>query len=124
MSTVIGLFDNEDSLQTAISQLEAAEYDDDIIEVVTNASRADGSGAVVPAAAMAATGQSGGQGAAVAVVGLKDAATRALDGLGDEGNFFKEAAADGGKLIIIKTSSDAEVESILENAGASRVYSE
>ena len=131
MATVVGLFDDIDGLYKAVDALEKEGLGDDISEVYDGGSEADASGSEKEVSNEGLLGEAqtigaggvanqGGQTHSVAV-DLQGALTR-LDSLGEEGDFFRNSAQHGGKLVILDTDDASSAVDILREAGAERVH--
>jgi hypothetical protein len=138
MATVAAIFDDQGTLEKAVSALEAAGLGDDIVQVSEGreADRApeetqtpDEEGVGIPPIA-AAGGLLSGSGpspqASAPLLGTafaaNDALTNRFDALGDAAEPFRHALESGGKLIFLETRKVAEAIAALEGAGAQQVY--
>lgn len=121
MATVVGLFNDYDTLQKALGKLEAAGLADDIVETLDQGEQAERAEEVVPPLTGGAMTARGVRGAPLAI--NFRGAFGYLDRLGEAGEFFKESVQDGGRLIILETRKDEEAMRILEEAGAEQTDS-
>jgi hypothetical protein len=115
MATVVGLFNDYDTLQKALGKLEGAGLADDIVETLDQSEQAAQTEEVMPPAGGAMTAR--GVRSAPLAINFRGAFNY-LDKLGEAGEFFKESVQDGGRLVILETKKDEEAMSILADAGA------
>ena len=131
MATVIGLFDDLDGLHKAIDALEKEGLGDDISGVFNGEADAGADGAeqevsnegLLGGNQAIGTGGVANQGGAThpLAVDLQGTLSR-LDGLGDEGEFFRNSAQHGGKLVMLDTGDSGKAVEILQGTGAERVH--
>ena len=123
MATVIALFDDQQSITKARDELEKAGYGDDVVEVIDGGYA--GTGDAAPDAVAAPAGTTGSQ-AGGAVVdtssypqGLRDSSLSS-----EEKDFFMQSLGDGTKMIIMDADADSDhdLETLLNEAGATRVH--
>lgn len=123
MSYVYGLFDNDDDVRRALSGLERLGLANDVVEVITQpqgeATRDEPLAdtplvpvaGVIPAATTSARGMAD-----------NAAASRALEGLGEVGDYFSQALQKGGQVVVVDTSESDRVGQLFREANAQRVY--
>lgn len=131
VATVVGLYDELDGLHRAIDALEKEGLGDDISDVFNGDAEAgaDGAGQEVSNEGLLGGGQTIGTGGVVNLGGrahpmavdLQGALSR-LDGLGDEGDFFRNSVQHGGKLVVLDTDAAGKAVEILQGTGAERVH--
>ena len=135
MATVLGLYDDLDGLYKAIDVLEKEGLGDDISHVFEGsegegASDAGGSAdQEVSNEGLLGTTQTIGAGGVAnqggsthpMTVDLQGTLTR-LDGLGEEGDFFRNSVQHGGKLVMLDTDDTSRVVEVLEETGAERIH--
>ena len=131
MATVVGLYDDLDGLYKAIDVLEKEGLGDDISHVFEGN---EGEGAQDPNQEVSNEGLLGGnqvigtggvanQGGSThpMAVDLQGTMTR-LDGLGEEGDFFRNSVQHGGKLVMLDTDDAGRVVEVLKETGAERIH--
>ena len=135
MATVLGLYDDLDGLYKAIDVLEKEGLGDDISHVFEGnegegASDAGGDpDQEVSNEGLLGTTQTIGAGGVAnrggsthpMTVDLQGTLSR-LDGLGEEGDFFRNSVQHGGKLVMLDTGDAGRVVEVLKETGAERIH--
>jgi hypothetical protein len=115
MAYISALFDGDIDLENAMTALEHAGLDDDVVRVIDSSDRAAGGGRVIPVAGLLQ------EQAAVAPAAFAASWGSEFDLDDEEAGYLNDALQDGASLLVLESGKTLDAEQILRKTNAQRV---